>query len=625
MALRSGAALILLVLTSLFAIAPTTQAADSDERRLLLHGDRHSAEPIGSMRVLVDLHGQLSASQALDAFAAQRGQSIERWPPTFGFADGVHWFHFHVRNQDHPDPRWLLVIDYSLLDYLDLYVGNGRGVMQHQAGGDRLGFSARRFPHRHFNFALDLPPGQDREILLRVSTVSSVQVPLRLETERHFLASGQTSQIELGIYYGLLLGLFAYNLLLFLSTRDRSFLYYVLYVGLFGLGQFNLNGLSFQYLWPGSPEWDDLILILIIPATLLAILLFTRRFLELKKRSPWALLAINALIVGQALMLLSAPFFGYRLAIRIETASVFLVAIVAIASSLAAWRSKLGAAKYYLLAWSFMLAGIVVYASVSFGLLPKNFFTEYGILIGSAAEMLLLSFALAYRINELRREHEALQHEYAVRLEVRVDERTTELNQALTELQGANRRLREYSQRDGLTGVHNRYFLDETLERGLRVATERGEAFSLLMVDIDHFKPINDNFGHLVGDSCLVSVAAKLKSCIREADDFVARFGGEEFAILLPGADLAAAAARAERIRAGIAAMTIEAGERRIHLTVSIGVVCLPPGASGKSRELLHCADQALYRAKDSGRNRVVLFDWASSEDRRQKTEDRGQ
>ncbi len=618
MALRPGAALILLVLTGLLAVAQPTPAENSDDAPLVLHADQDSAEPIGRMRVLVDAQGRLSATQALAAFAANAGQAITRWPPTFGFADGVHWFHFRVRNQDHPDPRWLLVIEYSLLDYLDLYSADGQGRLLHQVGGDRLPFSARRFPHRHFNFALELPSGEQRDILLRVSTVSSVQVPLRLETERRFLSAGQKGQIELGIYYGLLLGLFAYNVLLFLSTRDRSFLYYVLYVGLFGIGQANLNGLSFQYFWPQSPEWDDLILILVIPATLLAILLFTRRFLELKKRSPLALRAINVLIIGQALMLLSAPFFGYRLAIRLETASVFLVAIGAIGSALLAWRRKLGAAKYYLLAWSFMLAGIVVYASVSFGLLPKNFFTEYGILLGSAAEMLLLSFALAYRINELRREHESLQHDHAVRLEVRVNERTTELKQALTDLQGANRRLREYSQRDGLTGAHNRYFLDEALERGLRVAAERGEAFSLLMVDIDHFKQINDNFGHLVGDSCLVAVASRLKSCIREADDFVARFGGEEFAILLPGADLAAAAERAERIRAEIAGMTVEAGERRIRLTVSIGVVSLPPGATSKGHDLLQCADQALYRAKGAGRNRVELFDWAKGDGRRE-------
>lgn len=615
--LRWCTALILALLIGLSVCAQAAPVTDRGGSVLELQNGQDAVEPFAQMQVLTDPRGQLSAAQALAAFAANQGQPIERWPPTYGFADGVHWFQFRVHNQDHPDPRWLVVVAYSLLDYLDLYISDGSGPMQHRAGGDRLPFAARRFAHRHFNFALDVPLGADRTILLRVATASSVQVPLRLETERHFLAAGQNSQIELGLYYGLLLGLFAYNLLLFASTRDRSFLYYVLYVGLFGLGQLNLNGLSFQYLWPQSPEWDDLMLILVIPATLLAMLLFTRRFLELKKRSAWALRAINVLILGQMLMLLSAAFIGYRPAIRIETASVFLVAIVAIACAVVSWRRRLGAAKYYLLAWSFMLAGIVIYAAVSFGLLQKNFLTEYGIQLGSAAEMLLLSFALAYRFNELRREHEALQSDYAVRLETRVNERTTELNQALSELQGANRWLREYSQRDGLTGVHNRYFLDEALEHGLRVAIERGEAFSLLMVDIDHFKPINDSFGHLVGDICLVAVASRLKSCVRESGDFVARFGGEEFAILLPGADLPTATGRAERMRAEIAGMTIEAGEHRVQLTISVGVVSLPPGTSSKGRELLQCADRALYRAKDAGRNRVVACDWTGGDCRR--------
>ena len=393
--MRPRLALIVFGLIGLLAVSAPLGAVHPADAPLVLSVGQETAEPSASIRVLVDPQGRLSAIQARELFAANGGQRITRWPPTFGFADGVHWFHFRVRNLNHPDSRWLLVVAYSLLDYLDLYVDDGSGQLQHQSGGDRLAFAARRFSHRHFNFALPLPRGSERDVLLRVNTVSSVQVPLRLETERHFLSAGQTSQIELGLYYGLLAGLFVYNLLLFFGTRDRSFLYYVLYVGLFGMGQANLNGLSYQYFWPEAPEWDDLMLILVIPATLLAVLLFTRRFLELRKRSPSARLLINVLIVGQALLLLSAPFFGYRLAIRLETASVFLVAIGAIGSALLAWHRRLGAAKYYLLAWSFLLAGIVVYASVSFGLLPKNFLTEYGILLGSATMLFFLSLAFS--------------------------------------------------------------------------------------------------------------------------------------------------------------------------------------------------------------------------------------
>lgn len=608
---ESTVTLALLALLA-FLLASAPLRADPPAR-VVLTAESDSVVPVDALRVLVDRDGQLLADQALTKLRAEDATRVLEWPPTYGFTDGVYWFHLGAFNQSHADSRWLLVIEYALLDQIDLYVYDPAGGRTHQRGGDREPFSARRFSHRHFNFAIDIPRGQSRELLLRVDTESSMQVPLLLSTETRFLGSNQHWQLELGTYYGLLFGLLSYNLLLFLATRDRSFLYYVLYVASFGLGQANINGLTFQYLWPNAPVWDDFALILLIPASLLAILAFTRRFLELPLRAPRANRALEGLMVAMAAILVAAPFIGYRLAIQIETASVFVVAVVAIGSALSAWRNQMKAAKYYLLAWTMMLMGIVVYASVSFGLLPKNFYTEYGILFGSAAEMVLLSFALAYRINELQRENQALHAETAERLEARVHERTTELHAALAELQGANRRLREYSQRDGLTGAHNRYFLDEALERGLAVAYERHEPLSVLMVDIDHFKRINDLHGHLAGDSCLCAVAAKLRSCIREADDFVARFGGEEFVVMLPGADIQAAAQRAELLRREIESMRVTHADQKLAMTVSIGVATQSGDQPGHARELLQIADHALYRAKSQGRNRVIL---ASAEDR---------
>ncbi len=595
---------LLLVVFALFSASATPAEPPA---RVVLNAGIDSVVPVGALRVLVDPDGSLLADQALAKLRAEDASRVEQWPPTYGFSDSVYWFHLSTFNQSNPDSRWLMIIEYALLDQIDLYVYDPAGGRVHQRGGDREPFSARHFSHRHFNFAIDIPRGQSRELLLRVDTESSMQVPLLLSTETRFLGSNQHWQLELGSYYGLLFGLLAYNLLLFAATRDRSFLYYVLYVASFGLGQANINGLTFQYLWPNAPIWDDFALILLIPASLLAILAFTRRFLELPLRAPRANRALEALMVAMAAILVAAPFIGYRLAIQIETASVFVVAAAAIGSALSAWSNQMKAAKYYLLAWTMMLLGIVVYASVSFGLLPKNFYTEYGIQFGSAAEMILLSFALAYRINELQRENQTLHAKTAEQLEAHVRERTTELHAALGELQGANRRLREYSQRDGLTGAHNRYFLDEALERGLQVAHDRHEPLSILMVDLDHFKRINDVHGHLAGDSCLCAVAAKLRSCIREADDFVARFGGEEFVVMLPGADGDAAAQRAELLRREIEAMRVTHAEQKLAMTVSIGVATQTGDVPGHARELLQAADRALYRAKGQGRNCVVL------------------
>ena len=163
-------------------------------------------------------------------------------------------------------------------------------------------------------------------------------------------------------------------------------------------------------------------------------------------------------------------FIGYRHAILLETASVFLLAVLVVYAGIRARLAGYRPAFYFLFAWSFMLVGIVVYACVSFGLLPKNFFTEYGIQFGAAIEMILLSLGLAYRFKLLREQNLQLQLEATERLEVRVAERTGELNRTMGELRTANRRLHEFSLRDGLTGVHNRRYLDETLAHAVSQA-----------------------------------------------------------------------------------------------------------------------------------------------------------
>lgn len=174
----------------------------------------------------------------------------------------------------------------------------------------------------------------------------------------------------------------------------------------------------------------------------------------------------------------------------------------------------------------------------------------------------------------------------------------------------ANIRLREalrtQSTRDPLTGLYNRRYLEEMLEREIRRAVRAGHPLGLLMLDLDHFKNFNDTYGHDAGDTVLRESAAFLGRSIR-IEDVACRFGGEEFVIILPTADLQAAQARAERIRSKIRELAVlHQGNSLGKITVSIGVAGLPlHGTSPK--ELLNAADAALYRAKREGRDRVVV------------------
>jgi diguanylate cyclase (GGDEF)-like protein len=174
----------------------------------------------------------------------------------------------------------------------------------------------------------------------------------------------------------------------------------------------------------------------------------------------------------------------------------------------------------------------------------------------------------------------------------------------------ANIRLREalrtQSIRDALTGLYNRRYLEETLDREVRRAGRAGQSLGLLMIDLDHFKKFNDTYGHDAGDAILRETAQSLVKGVR-AEDFVCRFGGEEIVVILPTADVEASRARAERLRLRIKELNVSHQGRTLGMiSISVGVATFPQ--HGRSpKELMAAADAALYEAKRGGRDQVVI------------------
>ena len=176
------------------------------------------------------------------------------------------------------------------------------------------------------------------------------------------------------------------------------------------------------------------------------------------------------------------------------------------------------------------------------------------------------------------------------------------------ELETANRKLQLLSMRDGLTDIANRRCFDLELAETWAGHAQTGASMALLLVDVDCFKDLNDAHGHLYGDECLRTLARHCAGSAGRDDDLVARFGGEEFACLLPNCGLADARRLAEDLRRSIAALGIEHPTSPVasHVTVSIGVSAVRPLAGGSSNALIDRADRALYKAKSKGRNCVV-------------------
>ncbi len=195
--------------------------------------------------------------------------------------------------------------------------------------------------------------------------------------------------------------------------------------------------------------------------------------------------------------------------------------------------------------------------------------------------------------------------EARVRAMLRIKRLQDELDQKNRELEVANKRLRKLSITDGLTGLFNHRHVHELLRDEWERSLRSGEPVGVAMLDLDRFKSINDTYGHPTGDVVLYETARIISETAREID-MVGRYGGEEFIAILPNTDEEAAAHFAERVREAVEAHLYRDEDNEIHMTVSCGVASAPLQGTDSPEALLKMADEALYSAKTSGRNRVI-------------------
>jgi two-component system, cell cycle response regulator len=191
-----------------------------------------------------------------------------------------------------------------------------------------------------------------------------------------------------------------------------------------------------------------------------------------------------------------------------------------------------------------------------------------------------------------------------LKVRLRAGRRIVELH---AQLLAAREALRDQATRDSLTRIWNRASILEMLETEIQRSSRELRPLGVVMFDLDHFKQVNDTYGHLAGDVVLREMAQRVHGTLR-AYDAIGRYGGEEFLIVLPGCDQHATEAQAERTRHIVSCDTVDVGNAQIHISASFGASAFLPGKPVSSHELMRSADEALYRAKDLGRNRVVFL-----------------
>ncbi|MND57155.1 Autoinducer 2 sensor kinase/phosphatase LuxQ [compost metagenome] len=325
-----------------------------------------------------------------------------------GYSRSVFWLRidldYRPRTQG-GQQIWLMELAYPPLDHLDLYLPDGLGGYQlAQRTGDALPFASREIKQNNYVFSIALQPNQPQRVYLRLQSEGSIQAPLTLWSPRAFVEEQPERIYVLGIIYGVLLVMLIYNLFIFLSVRDTSYLYYILYIASFGLYQISVNGAGIQYFWPDNPWWANAATPFLIGSAALFGCQFSRSFLHTAEHSPWMDRSLLGLMALGALAMVLALTASYGLALRLATSLALIFTVVIFAAGVLAWLRGMRVARYFIIAWSAFLIGGAINTLMVLGYLPNVFLTMYASQIGSALEVGLLSLALADRINAMKEE-----------------------------------------------------------------------------------------------------------------------------------------------------------------------------------------------------------------------------
>ncbi len=571
------------------------------------------------VHILEDKNRSLDAESAMDAFRQGKfkADADSDSDIAIGYSASAFWLAMPLKSSSTGDTQYLLEIGQPPLDRAEFYTRLPNGGFKRQVAGDVLPFASRPFIHRNPVFPFTLRPAEENILLVRITSEGSLSMPLSLWTPQALHEHDQQAYALISIYYGIVLALLLYNFMIWIAIRDQLYLVYVACALSMGIGQAALNGLGNQFLWPSLPGWGNVSLPIAMSAAGLFGAQFMRLFLETPRLFPRSDKILLACIAAFALSIITSAVISYRLGAVLTSLSGLTFAVAAFGICVVCQIQGHRTARYLLLAWFALLIGVAVQAMRNLGWVPTNLFTQYAMQAGSSLDLLLLSFALADRINLLRqakaRSDEALlenkQELVAVlrknesELERKVAERTRDLQTANSRLMEKEQQLEYMARHDSLTGLANRSLLSSRMEHTLARARRTGKSSAVLVLDVDNFKQINDREGHLVGDHVLVKLSARLVEAVRMTDT-VSRYGGDEFVVVL---EEVASEDQARQIAMKLLSIAAEPvllpSGKEVLTTVSIGMALFPQDG-GNAEELLREADNAMFGAKAAGRNR---------------------
>jgi len=386
---------------------------------------------LASMQWLRDPEHQLGPREALTRLR-DRGTLNERGNhPSFGFDRSAIWFLIPLHN-DTSERNWIIQAGRPHMDNLDLFLFDQQDqLVASFRHGDQVPWSERPYPHSNLLFPLELKPGQDYRLVFRAASPGAIELPLVTMSPYAFQQYDTVFQNFVGLYLGAIGVMLLFNLLLYFSIRDSSYLMYCLYLsGLLGYLT-SRESLPFQLLWPEQPWLNNAVQ---AASAILAtgfFALFAKDFMRLRKARPRIGHAVH--YAGWTLVILApiSMLVETGIVLRIISASAGFLVLPIIAITIDGIRTGYRPARYFLLSFSPLAVMIILFMLKTFSFIDSSWLIDHGFEVGSMIEAWLLSFALAYRFTMLRDENERIQREATVELEQRVVERTRELHNAL--------------------------------------------------------------------------------------------------------------------------------------------------------------------------------------------------
>ena len=362
-----------------------------------------------SVYYLRDVEDKYTVEALIKGEADDQFFQIDKSRANFGFDQSVYWIKFRVRYQTRRSdlPKdWWLEFEYPLLDKVDAYIVSEDGSFTKSISGDQRTFKNNPFAYPHAVFNVQLLPGETKSLFIRIESDSSKQLGLNLWSSTTLINHISHERLQQGAFFGIMLIMTLYNLFVFVSIKDRAYLYYALAIGSFLVGQSSIGGLVWQYIDWKDYTWNNTLTPLALNITWAFLMLFSRAFLQTKTRAPMMDAMIKFCVVASLWLAVITLMTDYDFSIQLSTRVVIFYAFILSVIGILLWRRGHRAARYYTFAWIGYMVGVMSSLLYLFGVLPYNYFTSNGFQLGAFANVLLLSLALADRINTQKRQTE---------------------------------------------------------------------------------------------------------------------------------------------------------------------------------------------------------------------------